>query len=237
VTWSDPAVAAPLRVVWDYMCLIHPPEPADAILVLGSFDPKAAVRAAALWRDGLAPVVIMSGGIAHRGGLLDTGWDRSEARVFADTALAEGVPSAAILLEEAAQNTGDNFRFGRVVAAEAGLSPQKLLVVAKPYMTRRGFATGRKVWPEATLLMQCEDVDVTDYFSREPDPERTLLALVGDLHRIIVYPRLGFQIAQDVPREVIDALRRLVEAGYGARLLADYDLDGAMAPGSPLHRP
>ena len=242
MAWSDRAVAAPLRTVWDYMRLVHPPEPADAILVLGSFDPKAAVHAAALWRDGFAPIVIMSGGIAHRGGLLDTGWDRTEARVFADMALTEGVPAEAILLEEAAQNTGDNFRFGRAVAEKAGLSVHRLLVVAKPYMTRRGFATGRQVWPEATLVMQCEGIDVESYFAREPDPEKTLLALVGDLHRIIVYPRLGFQIAQDVPGAVIEALRLLVAAGYGARLLPGYDLegrdlDGSTVPGSPPRRP
>jgi uncharacterized SAM-binding protein YcdF (DUF218 family) len=201
------------------MRLVHPPRPADAILTLGSFDPKAAVHAARLWRAGLAPVVIMSGGIAHQGGLLETGWGRSEARVFAEVAMGEGVPAAAILLEEQAQNTGDNFTFGRAVARGAGLEPRTLLVVAKPYMTRRGFATGRKVWPEADLLMQCEDIAMADYFAREPDPERALLALVGDLHRIMVYPELGFSIAQDVPPAVHQALQALVDAGYGARLV------------------
>jgi len=139
--------------------------------------------------------------------------------VFADAAMGEGVPAGAILLEEQAQNTGDNFSYGRAVARAAGLDPHMLLVVAKPYMTRRGFATGRKVWPEAELLMQCEDIAMADYFAREPDPERTLLALVGDLHRIMVYPELGFSIAQDVPPAVHRALQALVEAGYGARLV------------------
>jgi uncharacterized SAM-binding protein YcdF (DUF218 family) len=220
VPWDDPAIAGALAVAWDYMRLVHPPRPADAILTLGSFDPKAAVHAARLWRAGLAPVVIMSGGIAHQGGLLETGWDRSEARVFAEVAIGEGVPADAILLEEQAQNTGDNFVFGRAVARRAGLDPRTLLVVAKPYMTRRGFATGRKVWPEAELLMQCEDIAMADYFAREPDPERTLLALVGDLHRIMVYPELGFSIEQEVPPAVHQALQALVEAGYGARLVA-----------------
>ena len=222
MAWNDPAVVAPLRIAWDYMRLVHPPEPADAILVLGSFDPQAAVHAAALWRAGLAPVVIMSGGIAHHGGLLDTGWDQPEARVFADVALREGVPEEAILLEDRAQNTGDNFVLGRATAERAGLRPSKLLVVAKPYMTRRGFATGRKVWPEAEILMQCEEIDVLDYFTREANPERTILALVGDLHRVMIYPGLGFQIAQDVPTSVTEALRALVAAGYGSRLLAGY---------------
>ena len=225
MAWSDAGIAGPLRVAWDYMRLVHPPEPADAILTLGSFDPQAAVHAASLWKAGLAPVVIMSGGIAHRGDVLDTGWDRSEARVFADVAVGEGVPQDAILLEERAQNTGDNFVFGAAIAEQANIQPKKLLVVAKPYMTRRGFATGRKLKPEIELLMQCEQIDVVDYFAREPDPERTMLALVGDLHRIIVYPRLGFQIAQDVPAEVIDALARLVTAGYGARLVQGHEVE------------
>ncbi len=224
MAWNDPAVAAALRTAWDYMRLVHSLAPADAILVLGSFDPRAAVHAAALWQAGLAPVVIMSGGIAHRGGLLDTGWDQPEARVFADVALREGVPAQAILIEDRAQNTGANFVLGRTVAERAGLQPRKLLVVAKPYMTRRGFATGRKVWPDVELLMQCEDIDVVDYFSRDADPERALLALVGDLHRIMVYPTLGFQVEQDVPASVVEALRRLVAAGYGDRLLAGYGL-------------
>jgi uncharacterized SAM-binding protein YcdF (DUF218 family) len=206
------------------MRLTHPPVRADAILALGSFDLQAAVHAAALWKAGLAPVVIMSGGIAHRGGLLDTGWDRPEARVFAESARREGVPADAILLEERAQNTGDNFVFARAVAEQAGLHPRKLLVVAKPYMTRRGFATGRKVWPDVELAMQCEDIGVLDYFAREADPERTLLALVGDLHRIMVYPALGFQIEQAVPMPVIGAMRHLVDSGYGARLLRGYDV-------------
>jgi hypothetical protein len=117
-----------------------------------------------------------------------------------------------------------------------GLDPKKVLVVAKPYMTRRGFATGRAKWPEAELLLQCEAIDMLDYFAREPDPDRTLLALVGDLHRIVVHPALGYSIAQDLPPPVIAALRALVAAGYGARLLADYELDGTASRRSRLPR-
>jgi uncharacterized SAM-binding protein YcdF (DUF218 family) len=235
--WDRTDIAAPLRMVWDYMRLVHPPVPADAILTLGSFDVQAAVHAARLWKAGLAPVIVMSGGIAHRGDVLDTGWDRPEAQVFADVARREGVPAEALLLEERAQNTGDNFVFGRAVAAAAGLRVRNLLVVAKPYMTRRGFATGRKLWPEVELVMQCEDIDVARYFAREADPERTLLALIGDLHRIAVYPALGFQIEQAIPESVVEAMCRLIEAGYGARLLSGYDPAGTPIPGSPPRRP
>lgn len=219
MTWNDRAVLPALEVAWDYMRLVHPPARADAILTLGSFDTQAAVHAARLWKQGLAPVVIMSGGIAHRGDVLETGWDQSEARVFADVAMREGVPEKALLLEDRAQNTGDNFTLGLAAADRAGVRPKTLLVVAKPYMTRRGFATGRKLFPAIELRMQCEEIDAGRYFAREADPERALLALVGDLHRIVVYPRMGFQIEQDVPAAVTEALDRLVAAGYGQRLV------------------
>ena len=224
MAWSDPALRAPLSTVWNYMRLVHPPARADAILVLGSFDANAAVHAARLWHEGLARLVVMSGGVAHRGGLLDPGWGRPEAEVFAEAAIREGVPREAILLEDRAQNTAENFSLGRALLERSGVNSRRLLVVAKPYMTRRGHATGLKVWPEIELLMQCEPIGLVEYFGREPDPERTLLAMVGDLHRILVYPKLGFQIDQAVPAPVLEALRVLVAAGYGARLVPGHPL-------------
>ncbi len=225
MAWSDPALRDPLSIVWNYMRLVHPPAGADAILVLGSFDLQAAVYAARLWQRGLAPLIVMSGGVAHQGGLLDTGWGRPEADVFADAAVGEGVPRQAILREDRAQNTSENFSLSRALLERSGLSVRRLIVVAKPYMTRRGYATGRKVWPGVELLMQCEAIEPVDYFRREADPERTLLAMVGDLHRILVYPRQGFQIEQAVPAPVLEAMRALVTAGYGARLVPGHPLE------------
>jgi uncharacterized SAM-binding protein YcdF (DUF218 family) len=145
---------------------------------------------------------------------------RSEAEVFADRAVEMGVPRNAILIESKAQNTGENFSLGRQAAAAAGIHPARLTVVAKPYMTRRGWATGRRVWPEPELRMCCEDIDVHAYLAREAEPRRTILAMVGDLHRIMVYSALGFSVPQDVPPEVARALATLVAAGYGDRLVS-----------------
>ncbi|MCB8879619.1 YdcF family protein [Acidisoma cellulosilytica] len=202
------------------MRLVHPLAPADAILTLGSFDPMAAVCAAELWKAGQAPVIIMSGGIAHQGSLLDPGWDRSEAEVFADAARESGVPDHAIILEPMATNTGENFAFTKTMMEDSDRRIERLLVVAKPYMTRRGFATGRLVWPNVDLRMQCEDISMHDYFQRDRQPERTVRALVGDMHRIMVYPKLGYQIEQAVPVAVTAALQALTEAGFGDRLVS-----------------
>jgi uncharacterized SAM-binding protein YcdF (DUF218 family) len=218
--WNDPAIEPLLATAWNYMRLVHPVAEADAILALGSFDLMVAVCAAALWHAKVAPIIIMSGGIAHRHSLLATGWESSEAEVFAEVAVKEGVPRQAIILEDKAQNTGENFSLSKALSEKLGVKITSLIVVAKPYMTRRGFATGRQVWPEAVLQLHCENIGMRGYFERERDPERTLHALVGDLHRIIVYPRLGYQIRQRVPRPVKAALGLLVAAGYGSRLVA-----------------
>jgi len=143
MTWNDAAV---LAVVAGRLGLHAPHASAGA----RRCDP----RAGQLRSDGGGPCRGAFGKRASRrssscragspiaAGLLDTGWDRPEARVFADAAIGEGVPAEAILLEERAQNTGDNFSFGVPLLEQAGIHPAKLIVVAKPYMTRRGFATG-----------------------------------------------------------------------------------------------
>ncbi len=53
-----------------------------------------------------------------------------------------------ILIEKNSTNTGENVQFTRKLLAEHGLDPQKFIVVQKPYMERRAFATFLRYWPE-----------------------------------------------------------------------------------------
>jgi len=43
--------------------------------------------------------------------------------------------------------------------------------------------------------------------------------MVGDLQRIREYPRMGFQIEQEIPAEVRAAYEALVAAGYDRHLI------------------
>jgi len=208
------------QTIWDYMRLVHEPGPGDAILCLGSQDIAAARHAAHLWLAGLAPYIVMSGGIAHQDDLANTGWGRSEAEVFAEAARTCGVPPSAILLEREATNTGENFTRSRsLIAREQYPPPKRLLVVAKPYMTRRGFATGSQVWPGVEFIMACEKVSLADYLARWENPGVILNLMVGDLHRMIVYPSRGFQIRLSIPAAVHAAFDTLVELGFRHHLI------------------
>ena len=213
------------RIVWDFMKLTHEPKVSDAILCLGGNDSNVARVAAGLWHSGWSTKIIMSGGIAHENDLAATGWKKPESEVFSDVAIECGVKKSAIFLESRAKNTGENFEFSReIINRDHTLQMARVLVVAKPYTTRRGFSTGSIVWPNTELCMQCEDVDMDRYLGRWPDPTRILNIIVGDLHRIIVYPSLGYQTDQNVPGVVIAAFHELVSLGYGRHLIPGFPI-------------
>ena len=68
------------RVVWDYHHVHQVLRKADCIIVLGSHDTRVAERAAELFLEGWAPLLVCSG---HLGSLTSGTWMRSEAEVFA----------------------------------------------------------------------------------------------------------------------------------------------------------
>src|SRR6266496_297863 len=129
------------QVVWDYHCLRQQPEPADVIIALGSHDLRVAEFAADLYRRGYGSWLLCTGGIAHQGDLLATPWHKSEAEMFADVAVHRDVPRHRILLETKATNTAENLRLGRELLAERGLEPRNIVIVVKPFMLRRAWAT------------------------------------------------------------------------------------------------
>lgn len=209
------------EVLWQYLNLRHEAAASDVILCLGSNDLAVARVGAELWHRRLAPYIIMTGGLAHIGDLAATGWDRTEAAMFADVARTSGVPAEALITETEAKNTGDNFRLSRALLPQplaTGL--RTVLVVSKPYMTRRAYATGHVQWPGITLRMQSEAVELQPYLSRWADSARILNLMVGDFHRIMVYPALGFQAPQNVTEAALAAFRALVSRGFDRHLVA-----------------
>jgi uncharacterized SAM-binding protein YcdF (DUF218 family) len=206
--------------LWHYHQLNHDVAAADAILVLCSHDKAVAERGAQLFLAGLAPILIFSGGL---GAITRHLWSEPEADQFAAIAVAMGVPRASILIENASTNTGENVLFTRRLLAEKGIDPRTLIVVQKPYMERRSYATFQKVWPGKELMVTSPKVSFDDYLSKYSNetltPDDVISIMVGDLQRIRVYPAMGFQIAQEIPEDVWAAFEELVAAGYDRHLV------------------
>ncbi|PYR90558.1 MAG: hypothetical protein DMF84_20175 [Acidobacteria bacterium] len=215
-----PRIKVLVERVWNYHQLHHPISPADAILVLCSHDTIVAERGAELFLDGWAPLLIFAGGL---GAITKQFWSEPEADRFADIAIRMGVPRERILVENRSTNTGENILFTKRLLAERHLNPQKFIVVQKPYMERRSYATFKKVWPEKDVAVTSPRLSLDEYLERYShemlSKEDVISIMIGDLQRIRVYPAKGFQIHQDIPADVWHAYDELVKAGYDKHLI------------------
>lgn len=204
------------QVVWDFHRLGHTLAPADLLFVLGSHDLRVAEHAADLFQRKLAPRVVLSGGFGVRKA---SPWEQSEAEMFAEVMRQRGVPESAMLLESRSTNTGENVRFTRELLAAHGIAVRSVIAVQKPYMERRTFATIRKQWPEVALRVSSPPLDFAAYCDSAIPLRDIVEFMVGDLQRIVEYPKLGFMIPQEVPSPVRAAFEQLVAAGYTRHLI------------------
>jgi uncharacterized SAM-binding protein YcdF (DUF218 family) len=163
---------------------------ADAIVVLGGgiraqSPPRSfhevgeagdrVIYAARLYREGVAPTIIVSGALAPSQSRTGT----SEAESMADMLVFLGVPRSSILLEQASRNTYENATESSKVLAEQGLS-QVLLVTSAMHM------------PRAYAVFRGQGLDVT------PAPTDYMLTVVDWEY----YTRLdpGIQLLNLLPK-------------------------------------
>ena len=198
----------------------HQLEHADAILVLCSHDKKVAERGAELFLRGWAPLLIFSGGL---GSITRDIWTDPEADQFAEIAIAMGVPKESVLIENRSTNTGENILFTKQLLTERDIDPQRFILVQKPYMERRSFATFKRVWPEKDVLVTSPQVSFDEYLesysAKELSADDVISIMVGDLQRIRIYAEEGFQIYQEIPDDVWFAYEELAKSGYDQRLI------------------
>jgi uncharacterized SAM-binding protein YcdF (DUF218 family) len=208
------------RIIWDYLRLGQPLRAADIMLVACSNDLRVAEYAAELYKDGWAPLVLFSGGIAHQNDLLSTGWDIPEADVFAESIIASGIPASAILKETEARNTGENIRFSAELLEISGVDVRTVLLVQKPYMERRIQATVEAQHPKWDVTVTSPPIE----FENAPIPSQGITLpeiihiIAGDLQRVRDYPSLGFQSYQFIPEQVTEAWQYLVSQGFDRHL-------------------
>lgn len=199
------------QVLWDYHRLDVGLEPCDLVLALGSHDERVPVRAAQLMLmlDGMAPLLALSGGL---GKVTDEIWDEAEADRFARIAERYGVSRSQMLIENTSTNTGENIVKTRALLAREGIQITSGILVTKPYMRRRAYATAMQQWPGVRWFVTSPLESFENYVGDEMAREIELM--VGDLQRIRTYAALGYQIPQAMPDEVWQSYEALVRAGF-----------------------
>lgn len=213
---NSPQIRKDAELIYNYHQMQMPVHPADAIFCLCSLDTRVAECAAQLYLDGLAPYLIYSG---DSGKLTEGRFTKTEAEVFADIARGMGVPNDKIIVEPRATNTGENVRFTYTLLQKLDIHPKSLILVQKPYMERRTYATFKKQWPaETDFTVTSPRFNFSEYPNDDNPRELVINIMIGDLVRIKDYPAKGFQIEQEIPGHVWEAMERLVRAGYDKHL-------------------
>lgn len=151
-----------IQDITNFIFLEDSPQPADVIFIPGSTAPEPMERAAALWKEGYAPLMIPSGRYsvrfssfpgASRKRELYPGPYRFESEFYADIAQKNGVDPAAVLPEPRATYTMQNAVFSRELADQKGIAVHRALICCKNVHARRAFMYYRYAFPEAELLV------------------------------------------------------------------------------------
>ena len=171
-----------------------------------------------LYTEGLAKYLIVSWGY---GKITRKKFDKTEAEIFSNILIDKGIAKEKILLEDKSSNTAENIKFSLELCKKNDLQIKKVILVNKPYLERRVFATVKKNFPELEVFVTSPTISFEEYLNGVIDSIMTINLMVGDIQRIIIYPKKGFQIQQNIPKEVMESYTKLIELGFNEQLIKD----------------
>jgi uncharacterized SAM-binding protein YcdF (DUF218 family) len=155
--------------ITEFIFVADAPQAADIIFLPGGSFPEPAEHAARLYRRGLAPYVLPSGGVSVKTGAFDgvkSKQDRynqlygTDCAFYTDVLLQNGVAENAILREDKSGFTKENALFSRKLCDKKKLRIRKGLIVCKSFHARRCLMLYQLAFPEAELI--CCPVDVAN---------------------------------------------------------------------------
>jgi hypothetical protein len=203
------------RLLWDYLRLGIPVRATECLLVLGGHDIGVANRTSELYAQGMASLIVVSGGSRA----VPDGSDfPTEADAIADILLKNGIPKEAIVMERLASNTSENFWLSAELLRDLSIDPACFLAVTKPYAERRTMATARRRWPHKAVAVTSQQATFEGYLTGDIPPGRILSHLAGEALRLEAYAVGGLiDPGEPVPRDILHAARALQAAGFNSR--------------------
>lgn len=148
--------------ITDFIFIENKAEKADIIFIPGGSYPELPEKAAKLFVEGYAPLIMPSGKFSFKtgsfGGIkskqdIYSGKYKTECEFYTDVLIKNGVPESAIVKEENSFDTKSNAFFSRKVADANGFSIKKAIICCKSFHARRCFMLYQLAFPEAELFV------------------------------------------------------------------------------------
>ena len=192
--------------ITDFIFVEDKPQKVDAIFLPGGSHPEQPEYAAELYKQGIAPIFIVSGGVSVKKGRFDGVKSKSDiynkeyttdCDFLTDALNINGVPTSAIYGEDRSGHTRDNAFFSRAVAEENGLEIKSAIIVCKAFHARRCLMLYSLAFPDTKLYVcpvVCMGITKDNWYTTEQVVDRVL----GEL------ARCGNQFAGDFKRFIFD---------------------------------
>lgn len=214
------AIINQLKILWNYMVLNQTITPSDIIIGCGCANLDIPIKCAELYKEGYAHKIIFAGGY---GKITKDEFSKTEAEIYKEIAIQNGVKAEDIILENRSTNTGDNFRFALKIINEKNIKADKVLIVHKKLNERRTFSSAKSILLDKDITITSPDITFDDFINfldnNEEKRENIISVLIGDIQRIAIYPQFGWQIENEIPDKVIDAYNYLKNIGYNKYII------------------
>lgn len=180
-----------IKDISNFIFVSDPPEQADIIFIPGGSYPELSERAAQLYRQGFAPLILPSGRYSVKHGAflgsrtkreLYPGPYRTEYEFMEDILKKSGVPETAIWKEDRSQYTQQNAFFSRAVTDRNGLEIKKAIIVCKAFHARRCLTYWQLAYPKTDFSVcpvSTDGITKENWYKTEKGLERVL----GELAR------------------------------------------------------
>ncbi|TGL02598.1 YdcF family protein [Leptospira bouyouniensis] len=201
--------------IWKFLYIQENIQKSDLIFVLCSHDLRVAQYAIDLYKKGFANYILFSGGLNF---FTKHIFPKSEAESFAELALSQNIPQEKIIIENESSNTGENIQFTKQLLNSLNLKFNKIIAIQKPSMTLRIKLALDKQWNEGFFYISSPSYSISDAPHSHINLFMIINEIVGDLQRIIEYPKFGFQSETIIPDYITKAYNSLIEKGYNLHL-------------------
>lgn len=174
----------------NYIFLESPLEEADIIFIPGGSYPELGEKAAELWTQEYAPLILPSGKYSPSKGRFSGALSKKERysgnydtewKFFKDVLIKNGVAEGAILREDTAEYTYQNAFKSREVTDRLGLQIKKAIICCKSFHARRCYTYYQWAYPETELIIiPCgvQDISKENWFCSEQGIDRVMGELI-----------------------------------------------------------
>jgi len=202
--------------IWNFLSIRETILKSDLIFVLCSHDLRVAKYAVDLYKKGFANYILFSGGLNF---FTKHIFPKSEAESFAELAFKENIPNDIIIIENVSTNTGENIQFSKNILKSLNHKFSNIIAIQKPSMSLRIKLALAKQWNDTNFFISSPNYSIFDAPHSHINLFMIINEIVGDLQRIIAYPKFGFQSETDIPNHIFLAYNSLINQGYNLHLI------------------